>query len=82
MTRKFFMDEYQNEVKAFDSIDELKQYIKKSGITADYDIHSGMLNGKRYYGCGGYGIRIDDINALDNIDAWWETEWDTDVYEL
>lgn len=82
MTRKFFMDEHQNEVKAFESIAELKQYISKSGITADYDICSGLLNGKRYYGCGGYGIRIDDITALDNIDEWWETEWDTEVNEL
>ena len=81
MARKFFMDEYQNEVKAFGSIAELKQYIKESGITPDYDIHSGMLDEKRYYGCGGYGVRIDDITALDNFDDWWETEWDTEVNE-
>jgi len=82
MTRRFFTDEYQNEVKAFGCIAELKQYIKESGIVADYNIHSGILDGKRYYGCGGYGVQINDIADLDNFNDWWETEWDTEVNEL
>lgn len=40
-----------------------------------------MLDGKRYYGCGGYGVQIKDIADLDNFDDWWETEWDTEVDE-
>jgi hypothetical protein len=84
--RKFFMSN-GNEIKAFDSIEALKAHIE-----ADYDmavvedegldIHSGIIDGKRYYGEGAEGTRVDGLEALDNFASWWEPSWDEEVHEL
>lgn len=84
--RQFFMVN-GTEVKAFDSVRALKKH-----ITENYDmdavekyglgIHSGVLNGKRYYGESDEGTRVDGIDSLDHITSWWESDWDEEVSEL
>lgn len=83
--RKFFMDG-SIEIKAFDSIDALKKYIvdnydMDAVAEEGLDIHSGICDGKRYYGEGSYGTKV-DMDELDNFDDWWDEEWDEEVYEL
>jgi hypothetical protein len=84
--RKFFMSN-GNEIKAFDSIEALKAHIE-----ANYDmdavdehgldLHSGILNGKRYYGEGAEGTKVDGLYAFDDFADWWNEEWDEEVYEV
>ena len=87
MTRKFFFDSCGNEVPAFDSIAELKNHIfqhydmeavKDEGLM----LHSGVLDGHRYYGEGGEGSHVDEIEALDNFGFWWNEDWDEEVSEM
>ena len=83
--RKFFMSN-GNEIKAFESIEELKSHITSNydmDAVAEYglQIHSGMLDGNRYYGEGADGTLV-GADALDALDSWWEPMWDEKVYEL
>lgn len=71
-----------NEIKAYDSIEKLKNHIIENYESYEVlDFHSGILNGIRYYGEGGYGTRV-SIDALDHFAAWWDSDWDEEVYEL
>lgn len=84
--RKFFMSN-GNEIKAFESIEALKDYIEENydmdAVEEEgLDIHSGILNGKRYYGEGAEGTKVDGLYALDNFADWWNEDWDEEVYEL
>ncbi|MBO5652382.1 MAG: hypothetical protein J5908_13020 [Selenomonas sp.] len=83
--RKFFMDD-GIEVKAFDSIEALKKHIvdnydMDAVAEEGLDIHSGVYDGKRYYGEGARGTKA-DMDGLDNFADWWDEEWDEEVYEL
>lgn len=83
---KFFMSN-GNEIKAFDSINALKKHITESydmsAVTEEgLNIHSGVLDGQRYYGEGSEGTRVDGIEALDNFSNWWNSEWDEEVLAL
>ena len=84
--RKFFMSN-GNEVKAFDSIEALKAHIEANydmdAVEEEgLDIHSGIFDGKRYYGEGAEGTKVDGLYALDDFEDWWESEWDEEVFEL
>ena len=84
--RKFFINN-GNEIKAFNSIEALKEHIIEnydmSAVAKEgLDIHSGVLDGHRYYGEGSEGTRVDGIEALDNFSDWWNSEWDEAVLEL
>ena len=84
--RKFFMSN-GNEIKAFDSVEALKVHIEENydmGAVEEegLDIHSGIVDGKRYYGEGADGTKVDGLEALDNFASWWESEWDEEVHEL
>ncbi len=84
--RKFFINN-GNEIKAFDSIKALKEHIVEnydmSAVAEEgLNIHSGVLDGQRYYGEGSEGTRVDNIEALDNFSDWWNSEWDEAVLEL
>ena len=83
--RKFFMDN-GNEIKAFSSIEGLKAHIEALKAENDWeddiiDLHSGTLDGKRYYGIGSYGTQV-EAEALDDFASWWESDWDEEVFEL
>jgi hypothetical protein len=84
--KKFFMSN-GNEIKAFDSIEALKAHIEANydmnAVEEDgLDIHSGIVDGKRYYGEGAEGTRVDGLEALDNFASWWDSSWDEEVHEL
>ena len=84
--RKFFMNN-GNEIKAFESIEALKTHIETSydmdAVDEEgLDLHSGILNGKRYYGEGAEGTKVDGLYALDDFADWWNEDWDEEVYEL
>ncbi len=84
--RKFFMSN-GNEIKAFDSIEALKAHIEANydmdAVEEEgLDIHSGIVDGKRYYGEGADGTKVDGLEALDNFASWWKSEWDEEVHEL
>lgn len=83
--RKFFMSN-TNEISAFDSIEGLKAHIEALKAENEWDddiiaIHSGVIDGKRYYGIGAEGTRV-SIEDLDDFSSWWEPEWDEEIFEL
>ena len=84
--RKFFMSN-GNEIKAFDSIEALKAHIEENYdtdavIEEGLDIHSGIVDEKRYYGEGTDGTKVDGLEALDTFADWWNEDWDEEVYEI
>lgn len=85
MTRKYFF-ENGNEIAAYSSIEALKTHIAELQAEEPWeddiiDLHSGVLDGHRYYGIGGNGTQV-EVDALDNFDDWWESNWDEEVHEL
>ena len=83
--RKFIMSN-GNEIKAFDSIEALKAHIEENydmnAVEEEgLDIHSGIFDGKRYYGEGARGTKV-TMDGLDNFAEWWDEEWDEEVFEL
>lgn len=71
------------DIKAFSSIEEMlldENIIEEMRLLEEVDIHSGMVNGIRYWGIGGEGVKV-EIEALQNISDWWVNAWDEALYE-